>query len=394
MMAKVLGVPLLVLFVISAVTVPLTYISFTVWEGNSQPDFYFGVSYGGNTTAGAKLLIDKVQNYTNLFVEDSYPISTNETALNEVCSYAISKGLSIIVYFSFISHRINPWQNGWVQTARQTWGDRLLGIYIYDEPGGKQIDLGAWNNETGTFANVTTYEQAAQTYVNSLITSSSMNDTRGNHLNAFTSDYALYWYDYQAGYDGVFVELGWNNSRTQQIALCRGAAETAGKPWGAIITWTYTKPPFIASGPQIYSDMVTAYDAGAKYVIVFDYPNNPEDNPYGILQDPQFSAMEQFWALTQSLPKARGSIAAQVALVLPEDYGGGLRWESDNVWAPMNVTWRTMLPPDTQSSMVWENLNILSNRYGLRLNVIFEGDIRVNTILRYSKMYMWNQTMS
>ncbi len=393
-MAKVLGLPLLVLFVISAVTVPLTYISFTAWGRNSQPDFYFGVTYGGNTTAGAKQLIDKVQNYTNLFVEDSYPISTNETALNEVCSYAISKGLSVIVYFSFISHLISPWQISWVEDAKQNWGDKLLGIYLYDEPGGKQVDLGAWDNDTTTFANVTTCDQAAKTYGSSLINSRSMNDTRKNHLSAFTSDYALYWYDYKAGYDGIFVQLGWNNSRTQQIALCRGAADTMGKPWGAIITWTYTEPPFIASGPQIYSDMVTSYDAGAKYIIVFDYPNSPEDNPYGILQDEQFSAMEQFWAHSQSFPKARGSMAAQMALVLPEDYGGGLRWESDNVWAPANVTWRTMLPPDTQSPMVWENLNILSNRYGLRLNVIFAGDIRVNTVLRYSKMYMWNQTMS
>ncbi len=110
--------------------------------------FFFGVTYGSNSTNGAKLLVDKVKDYTNLFIVDSYPMSTNETNLNEVCDYAVNKGLNIIVYFNFISHVIYPWQPTWVDIAKEKWGDKFLGIYIFDEPGGKQIDLGAWNNET------------------------------------------------------------------------------------------------------------------------------------------------------------------------------------------------------------------------------------------------------
>ena len=36
---------------------------------------YFGVSFCGNTTAEAKLLIDRTKDYSNLFVLQSGPIS-------------------------------------------------------------------------------------------------------------------------------------------------------------------------------------------------------------------------------------------------------------------------------------------------------------------------------
>lgn len=37
--------------------------------------FHVGVSFGGNTTTQAELLIDKVKSYTNLFVVQSGPVS-------------------------------------------------------------------------------------------------------------------------------------------------------------------------------------------------------------------------------------------------------------------------------------------------------------------------------
>ena len=69
-------------------------------------------------------------------------------------------------------------------------------------------------------------------------------DQQANRARPYTSDYALYWFDYKAGYDTVFTEFGWNNSRQMDIALCRGAATVKGKDWGAIITWTYDQPPY------------------------------------------------------------------------------------------------------------------------------------------------------
>jgi hypothetical protein len=41
-------------------------------------------------------LIDKVQDYTNLFILQSEPISKNQSTTTQICDYAINKGLYII----------------------------------------------------------------------------------------------------------------------------------------------------------------------------------------------------------------------------------------------------------------------------------------------------------
>ena len=106
----------------------------------------------------------------------------------------------------------------------------------------------------------------------------SIPNSTGRIIPVFTADYALYWFDYLAGYDAVFVELGWNHNQTQHIALCRGAANVQEKDWGTIITWATNDPPYFASGTEMLQDMNTAYNYGAKYLMVFNYP---QINPYG-----------------------------------------------------------------------------------------------------------------
>ncbi len=347
---------------------------------------FFGVTYGSNTTSEAKLLINKVKDYTDLFIVDSYPISTNETDLNEICDYAVNKGLNIIVYFSFISHVVYPWQITWVDNAKEKWGDKFLGIYIYDEPGGKQIDLGAWNNETEIFANLTTYDQAANAFNTSLRNSQSMKDLKTKGITAFTSDYALYWFDYQAGYDVVFAELGetrGQHNKLQAISQCRGAANMQGKEWGAIITWTYNVAPYLENGLAMLNDMLTAYVAGAKYIVVFNYPKYPESNPYGVLTDDQFTAMKDFWNQIHStnvdiFETAKG----QIALVLPKNYGSGLRSSEDRVW---------LWPADNLSAPIWFQMNNLTKTYGVRLDIIYD-DNTFGLEGKYSRIYYWNST--
>jgi len=364
---------LVVVITVSAVVLPFIYFS------SEKDEWFFGVTYGQDTVEGARLLIDRVQDYTNLFVVDSFDISNNtdSVALDAVCDYAAGKNLHFMVYFfSLYAH---DWQREWVVTAKQTWGEKFLGVYLRDEPGGRQIEMA----ETVNFSS--SYSDAAEKYVQNISSAWSMRFLKDKAVPVVTSDFALYWYDYQAGFDVIFAELGWNNSRTREIALCRGAATAQEKEWGAIITWTYQQPPYLESGPEAYQDMVTAYEAGAKYILLFNYPQYPETNQYGILTDEHFAAMQQFWSYASAHPRDLTQTRGEVAFVLPKDYGWGMRNVNDKIWG--------LWPTDDLSALIWQNLNALLDRYGLKLNIVYDG-YGHNFAEEYSKVYLWNQTVT
>jgi hypothetical protein len=359
----------------------IIYIHHSFEQEESEEEFFFGVSFGLNTTTEAKLLIDKVKGYTNLFIINSWEISINETALNEVCEYAVDAKMNFMVFFDFLSHVAYPWHLTWLDTAKERWENRFLGVYLYDEPGGRQIDLGHWKGgDNEFFENVSDYSEASDFFVTSISATWSMQDLKNRNIRVFTSDYALYWFDYLAGYDAVFVELGWNHSRIQQIALGRGAADVQDKEWGAIITWSYEHPPYLENGTRILQDMITAYRAGAKYVIVFNYP---QTNPYGILEEEHFNAMATFWNMTRPSPQdSLEKTEGDVAFVLPKDYGWGMRRSDDNVWFP---EWG----PDDLSPQIWSNMNKLIDTYDLRLDIIY-NDTRFDFEEKYSNIHFWN----
>jgi hypothetical protein len=412
----------------------------------SSGDFFFGVTFGGNTTSQAKLLIDKVKDYTNLFVINSWDITTNETALTEICNYAVGAEMNVMVFFSFVFYNytdqegndlisgppekqeeslvyynythqsgsvynsssweelgVSPFHMSWLNKARERWGDKFLGVYLYDEPGGKQIDTGFWNRrasgesdvwfaagDIATFRNVSDYADAANAFVRSLSLSGSMQhvinssipDSINSPMPVFTSDYALYWFDYLAGYDAVFAELGWDNAETQHIALCRGAANVQNKQWGAIITWADNKPPYVANSDAMFQQMLTAYYAGANYLIIF---NHPQLNPYGALTEDHFDAMKRFWNQIHAFPASMSGMGkGEVAFVLPKDYGWGMRNPDDNIWGCWSA--------DGLSPLIWENINKLIAKYGQKLDIIYD-DPQFNFTEKYSKIYFWNSTI-
>jgi hypothetical protein len=362
----------------------IIYVHYSSKNEVSEEDFFFGVSFGGNKTSQAKQLIDRVKGYTNLFLINSWETSVNETALNEVCEYAADAELKFMVFFDYLSHIGYPWHLTWLDAAKERWDEEFLGVYLYDEPGGRQIDSGDWEGGDNDYIErVSNYSEAAEFFVTHISSTWSMQDLKNRNVTAFTSDYALYWFDYLAGYDTVFVELGWNHSRPQQIGLGRGAANVQEKEWGAIITWTYQNPPYLGNGTEILEDMKTAYRAGAKYLIVFNYPTYPPDNLYGILTDDHFDAMESFWETIHS--PQQGSlekVEAEAAFVLPKDYGWGMRRVNDNIWFPK---WGS----DNQSSLIWEKMNKLTERYGLKLDIIYD-DPRFGYEEKYSNIYFWS----
>ena len=207
-------------------------------------------------------------------------------------------------------------------------------------------------------------------------------------IKTFVSDYALYWFDYLAGYDVVLTQFGANNSITQNIDLIRGAARLQNKAWGAIITWKYDHSPYLDTGDEVYRQMMAAYQAGAKYVILFDYPylDGAGANPYGVLEDEHFYALEKFSndvMATSNMRTLSDKSKADAVLVLPRNYGWGMRWQNDAIWG--------FWGPDAKSTVVWSTSRRLLSEYGLGLDIVYE-DAAFPVAGLYDKVYYWNST--
>jgi hypothetical protein len=429
--------------------------------GEKKP-FYFGVTFCGNTTQEAKLLVDKVKDFTNLFVLQSWPLMRNTTAVLEIGDYAVSNGLHFAAYFDSMSGQLSSW----VGLAQQQWGNMFAGLYYGDEPGGKMLDdvvnfeardsnagnttgdiwlesiaksaggrvsiskpnenvmytpdgritiikydlptvhseapappvgnvTEYYHNGTVTFqilggdfytaengsdfiSKLKSYEEAladhplyvsdeaAEEFVS--LYQSKLQRLKTEWLSnvsfpVFTSDYAFYWYDYLSGYDFVLAQLGWNNSVAKEIAFVRGTANLQHKHWGAIITWTYTQPPYLASGDEIYTQMRSAYESGADYVVVFNYAKDME-GPDGILQADHFDALKRFWTDVVQNPGISNSRRGEVAFVLPKDCG----WSMRN---PEDLEWGVRVPSD-EAQVAYNLLEDALAKHGSRLDIVYD----------------------
>ena len=373
-------------------------------DSNTQitKDFYFGVSFGGNTAQNAKVLIDRVKEFTNLFVIQSGPLEGNETAINEIGNYAVESGLDVVVAFGFFNPNYT-WQVPWLDYAKQTWRSHFLGIYMHDEPGGTTIDanwagyfkqLSIRNSSiyrehqpainlamNGTLP-INNYElgQATYHFVTELETDPDLNQLQNRSIKAFTSDYALYWFDYLGGYNTVFAEFGSNQTILLSIAMARGAATMQNKTWGTIITWTYDQPPYLVNGTEMYSQLVAGYTAGAKYEILFDFPTIA-GNSFGILTKDQFDAMEKFW---NAIPTLKVDNKADAALVLPKNFASGFRDSQDGIWG--------LWPADNTSKLIYNDMQTLFSIYDTGLDVVYDDPL-YPIEGNYKQVYLWNQTL-
>jgi hypothetical protein len=340
-------------------------------------NFYVGVEYAyGNQVSEVKALVDKVKSYTNLFVFGSVELSFNETALNQACDYVYDANLNFIVLFTGLD-MYNYSISQWMVDAKAKYSDRFLGIYRYDEPGGNQLDDGKFRLIDDT----SSYAQTANYFVGNL---SFFTDYYLQFSpRMFTSDYGLYWYDYQSNYTSIFAEFVGNQSRLRHISLCRGAADAFGKDWGVIVTWKYDQPPYLESGDELYIDLTLAYNAGAKYAIVFSYP---QIDTYGTLSNDHFEALEKFWTTINNNPASLGKSTPQVAYVVPNDYGFGFRTPNDTIWG--------LFPADALSAKVYDDVNFLLAKYGANLDILHDGAQAAAVLMCYNEVYFWNQTIS
>ncbi len=88
---------------ITIIVSPLFLVALNVGidEQNSAPEFFVGVEYAINnhSVEGCKALVDRVKNFTNLFVVDSLGITLDLNNVNEVCDYVYDAELYFVVFF-------------------------------------------------------------------------------------------------------------------------------------------------------------------------------------------------------------------------------------------------------------------------------------------------------
>ena len=341
-------------------------------------DFFVGVDVAYDDLDEIYALIDEVSPYTNLFVIGSTGVSHNETKLTQVCQYLYEQEMYFII-FGVRHSRLSLFKE-----IEERYPVHFLGAYFDDEWGGRQLDLHdhrwVFEAENNTDA-ANKFFDALYSWLNRrYIRNETGVDVAPSDFNLYTSDYALYWFDYQAGYDAVFAQFGWNYSRQLNIALCRGAATVQNREWGAIIAWTYNNPPYIESGDELYDDLVQAYENGAKYILVFD---SNEDYTQGILKKEHLEALKQFWQYVKNKPRSIFPASERVAYVLPKDFAYGFRGPNDKIWG----LWEA----DEFSFEISTDLGGLLKEYDTNLDIIYDDGIEIDKT--YGKYIFWNGTI-
>jgi len=340
-----------------------------------QEEVFVGVMVGYDNVEDIVSFVDEVEDYVNLIVIGSLDVTTNATKLTAVCDHLHSKGLYFIPFMFITQYLEKP---DFFQVAEERWGEHFLGVYVSDEPGGRQFD----SSNVRIVTEAENYSDAASQYIEGLNGGLQLFFSRFEepaNVTAFTSDYLLHWFDYKAGYDVVFAEFGWNFSRQLHVALCRGAANVQNKEWGIIVTWTYRNPPYIEEAEKLYEDLVLAYNNGAKYILVFNYPTNVTD--YGILTDDHLEYMRKFWDYVNDV--SQPTQPAKTAYVLPEDYGYGFRGPDDKIWGLWGA--------DELSAKVWNETESLLETYGKNLDIVYYTP-EIDQKQLYETLIFWNGT--
>ena len=389
----VLGALLVFVLIVSAVG-----FHFFPQKPAGEPDVFIGVDVGYGDASAVYNVSDAVSGYANLIIVGSTDVTANTTELTKVCDYLYQKDFYFIVYVGLGNGTVIPPtgpNSTFFQMANSRWGAKFLGAYIFDEAGGKQLDLSQRNPDRPAPI-ASNYSDVAMHYIIDVQTYLSLYKNvyySAPQMKVFTSDYALYWYDYCSSYDVVFSEylLG---SQTNQIAISlnRGAAEVQGKEWGAAITFgppsnsSSSHFPSYGNVTQFYDGMVSAWQNGAKYIVVLDAPGDQyhlPPTPYGILTTDHLNAIKNFWSYTQS--HQRQDLSVQTAYVLPMDYGYGFRALNDTIWG--------LWPADALSPKIWNDTNSLLATYGMKLDIVYEtktDGIPIN--LPYKTLIFWNGT--
>jgi hypothetical protein len=356
-----------------------------------DPGVFVGVDIGYGDEDVVYSVADAIQGSANLIILGSTKVTSNTSKLTAVCDYLYQRGFYFIVYVG-IANKILPPRgpDAWFFSfANQRWGNRCLGVYLFDEVGGKQLDYEI-SNPDKPVARANNVSDAAIHFVFNLNTflflETQIFYSPPSNLKLYTSDYGLYWFDFLCGYDTVLCQfvgepIG-GQDRQITISLTRGASKSLGKSWGAIITYGHHDTA-LENGTQLYQDMILAWKSGAQYIVVFD-GNSSISQQEGVLKQEHIDAIKQFWDQAKSNPSL-DKYPADVAYVLPVDFGFGFRGPQDNIWG--------LWPSNETSTRIWNDASNLLTEYSGNIDIIFEEKTSAAPVeMPYHTLIFWNGT--
>ncbi len=137
-LAIVLSLVIITVIAVSSFAAIKDYQPSSTYVAVDKKPFYVGVTFGGDSVADAEQLIDKVKDYTNLFVLASGPLMQNVPATEQIGDYAVNAGLNVILYYGKSGDPSTC--VSLLNLAKARWGSHFLGLYYQDEPGGNMLD--------------------------------------------------------------------------------------------------------------------------------------------------------------------------------------------------------------------------------------------------------------
>ena len=159
------------------------------------------------------------------------------------------------------------------------------------------------------------------------------------------------------------------------------------KEWGAMVTWKYTEHTekgFLDDPENIYNQMLAAYQAGAKYIMIFDYSKDKDGNNTSYaMTDYYYEMMQIFWNDIHTKKFADLS-GPEAAMVLPANYGWGMRDHGDTIWG----FWGT----DAKTPQIAMLMGQLIHKYGAQLDIIYDDPNYPPAKAGYNNIYYWNNS--
>jgi hypothetical protein len=72
-------------------------------------------------------------------------------------------------------------------------------------------------------------------------------------------------------------------------------------------------------------------------------------------------------------------------LVLPHNYGWGMRNQNEPIWG--------LWAPDNTSAQIWNTKEKLLSQYGTNLDIVYDDAQFLISEKGYQQVYYWNQTV-